>query len=372
MSEAVFNRIISECGRFSKNDIRPQALEADLDRDADFVKTIWQKSEALDIPALIIPETEGGVGYPEVSGALVLDVFASECAGTASIFANHFCACTLLPLMDNGSKKRYSSSLIPGDDGAVRMAAVVFTPELEQSELVMKEKDGGFLLNGVSQLVGNAGIADIFLVFVKENDSEDVTCLLVESNAPGISFSEDAYLPGLKVNPFKKIKFDDVHIAPDAILGTRGKAEDMMIAARHAFRGYIAAMAMGAARSAYQKAYEYAGGRYQYGKMIIQHQEVQRMLGNMQMKISIGTAAYTRLFDESKLNLSFAKPEHSLVKVYCTDSALEIAIDAVQIHGGYGYMHEFGLEKIMRDVKTLQLLAGRNPHHLVEAVAQKL
>ena len=96
------------------------------------------------------------------------------------------------------------------------------------------------------------------------------------------------------------------------------------------------------------------------------------MLGNMLMKISVGTAAYTQLFDESKLNLSSAKPESSLVKVYCTDSALEIAVDAVQVHGGYGYMHEFGLEKIMRDVKTLQLLDGRNPHHLVEAIAQKV
>ena len=96
------------------------------------------------------------------------------------------------------------------------------------------------------------------------------------------------------------------------------------------------------------------------------------MLGNMLLKITTSSAAYSQLFNPPKLDLPFAAPVPALTKAYCTDAALEVAIDAVQIHGGYGYMHEYGLEKIMRDAKTLQLLDGSNPHHLVEAIARQV
>jgi alkylation response protein AidB-like acyl-CoA dehydrogenase len=373
MTEAIFNQIVRECVKFSKKEIAPFALEADLNHDTAFAKTVWRKSAALDIPALLIPEADGGVGYPDYSAALVLDTLASECAGIASMFAHHFCACTLLSLLDTAAKKQVLTALAPQNDGDLPLASVVFLPELDQSELVLEETSEGLRLNGFSPLSGNTALADLFLVFTTENSSEnDVTCLLIESKASGISFSEDALLPGLKVNSFQKIEFRDVHIPDEYVLGSRGKALKVMAEARNVFRGFIAAMATGAARRAYQKAFAYARERYQFGKMIINHQEMQRMLGNMLLRITTSTAAYSQLFNPPKLDLPFTAPVPSLTKAYCTDAALEVAIDAVQVHGGYGYMHEYGLEKIMRDVKTLQLLDGSNPHHLIETIARQI
>ncbi len=373
MTEAIFNQIVRECIKFSKKEIAPFALEADLNHDTAFARTIWQKSAALDIPALLFPETGGGVGYADYSGALVLDALASECVGVASMFAYHFCACVIISSLEAAAQKDALAAFTHQDDEALPLASVVFLPELEQSELVLEETSEGLKLSGFSPLNGNTTLADTFLVFTTENNSEnDVTCLLVDSKAPGITFSEDVSLPGLKVNPFQKIEFRDVVIPDELVLGPRGKALEKMNKARDTFRGFIAAMATGAARRAYQKAFAYARERYQFGKMIINHQEIQRMLGNMLLRITTSTATYSQLFNPPKLDLPFTAPVSSLTKAYCTDAALEVALDAVQVHGGYGYMHEYGLEKIMRDIKTLQLLDGRNPHHLVETIVRQI
>ena len=373
MPEAAFNQIIRECAKFSKNEIAPMALEADLNRDTAFAETIWRKSAELDIPSLLIPEAYDGIGYADYSGALVLDTLASECAGTALMFAYHFCACVLLSSLDAAAQKQGMAALAVRDDDTWPLASVVFPPELDPSELVLEETEEGLLLNGVSPLNGNTALADMFLVFAPEaGPGEDLTCLLVDRKAPGVAFSEDANLPGLKVSSFQKIEFRNIRLPAESVLGPRGKALKAMVKARDAFRGFIAAMATGTARRAFQKAFAYARERYQHGQMIVQHQEMQRMLGSMLLKINTSNAAYSQMFNPPKLELPFAAPVPALTKVYCTDAALEVALDAVQIHGGYGYMHEYGLEKIMRDVKTLQLLDGRNPHHLVEAIARQV
>jgi len=131
-------------------------------------------------------------------------------------------------------------------------------------------------------------------------------------------------------------------------------------------------MAMGTARSAYQKARAYATERFQFGKMIINHQEIQRLLGNMLAKLNVGTVLCTQLFAQESLNLRYSTPDISLAKTFCTDAALEIVLDAIQIHGGYGYMHEYGVEKIMRDNKVLQLMGGSSPLLHRQAIARNL
>jgi alkylation response protein AidB-like acyl-CoA dehydrogenase len=134
----------------------------------------------------------------------------------------------------------------------------------------------------------------------------------------------------------------------------------MMDRTSAAFNGFIAAVAMGTARSAYVKAYQYAQERYQFGKMIIEHHEIRRFLANMATKLNMGTAGYVRALSGETLESPLSDGAGGQAKIFCTDAALEIAIDAIQIHGGYGYMKETGLEKVMRDTKMLQLLGKSN------------
>ena len=132
----------------------------------------------------------------------------------------------------------------------------------------------------------------------------------------------------------------------------------MMDRTSAAFNGFIAAMAMGTARSAYIKAFQYAQERYQFGKMIIEHHEIRRFLANMMAKLNMGTAGYTQALSVDTLESPVLSRASDLAKIFCTDAALEIAIDAIQIHGGYGYTKDYPLERYLRDAKLTEIYEG--------------
>ena len=367
-----FNEIISECRRFAKKEIQPDALEMDLQPDFKWLRTIWEKSRTLDLPLLLIPESFNGAGYPEKSAALVLDILAMQCAGAASLFAGHFSACAALTtmkiqdIMPSGILKIVEADPLP-------LFSVIVPFDPDDSSLEIEKINGNYLLNGQSCLVLNSMVADYFLVFIKSNDDTDYSsCICISKDTPGLKICEKMRLPGLKINPFAKIKFTDVSVEPNMIIASDEPGEKIFAAAQKAYFGFIAAMAMGASRSAFLKALAYAKGRYQFGNYIIHHEEIQRMIGCMQMKLDMGTAGYLKVFDDATVSLPAFSSDSRLAKVYCTDAALEIVQDAIQVHGGYGYMHEYGLEKIMRDVKILQLMGGRNPVLQIQSIAQDL
>jgi acyl-CoA dehydrogenase len=368
-----FNAIISECRRFARNQIRPGVLDADLGLDTDWVKKIWKKSMALDLPVLSVPEIYDGAGYPDLCCAFVLDVLASECPGLASVFAYHYDACLLGMKGEDKQKEILFKSLTNNGDSSPSVFSVIFPSEDDEKRQRIIEKNGELYLSGESDLTGNTLYAQKFCVFAQDGDTEEgITCVIIDRNDNGISFDENAAITGLKVNPFMPVCFDDVKLNVDNVIGTRGKCSNVLEETRGTFFSFISAMAMGAVRSSWRKAFEYAEERYQFGKVIIHHQEIQRMLGNMMMKLKIGTSAYIQVFEDENPEIRYSQPEPSLTKAFCTDAALEIILDAIQIHGGYGYMHEYGLEKIMRDVKVLQVLGGKNPCHHIDAVRKEV
>ncbi len=365
--------IINECRNFLKNDVNPGVLEADLGEDTDWIKKIWKKSMGLDLPFLSVPEAYEGAGYSDATCALVLDALSSECSGLASVFAYHYTACLLGEKGNDAQKKSFFHSLIQTGNAPSPVYTVIFGAENDEERPCVSEENGELYLNGGSGLTGNTMFAEKIFVFARDGNSDkSITCILLNREEKGISFGENAKIPGLKVNPFVTVSFDHIRLTEEHIFGERGKGDGLLKEACNTFFSFISAMSMGAVRRSWQKAYEYAGERYQFGKEIIHHQEIQRMLGEMLMKLKTGTSAYMALFNDEDTGINYACPDASLTKAFCTDVALEIIIDAIQIHGGYGYMHEFGLEKIMRDVKVLQVLGGKNPCHHIEAISQKV
>ncbi len=357
-----YNEIIDVCRKFAGNEIRDKVQEADLESDTAWLKSIWTKSREIGLPGLIIPEEFNGVGQSELCCALALNVLASECAGFASVLTYHFAGCIALNNGKPSQKERFLAQLADIDISEPAIATVLFPSEMDENHLHIKESNGKLLLNGTSPLTGNAEHANLLCIFLEEDEEgEEITCLFLDKKTPGVSIGENAMLPGLKVNPFAPIVFQDAVIEDESIIGERGKGGNILGKTKNAFFGFIAAMATGAAGSAYEKAHAYAEERYQFGKIIINHQEIQRMLGNMLTKLNAGTAVFMQAFSDKSLNLSYLSQEASLAKAFCSDAALEIVIDAVQIHGGYGYMHEYGVEKIMRDCKVLQLIGGSSP-----------
>ena len=366
-----FDEILDACGKFAAREIVPGVLDADLNPNPEWLKTLRARSREVGLPGLLLPEELNGAGQPEACAALVLDALASACAGFASVLAFHLTVCSLA-LQAEERKRTPLLSLLARPDQA-SLAAVVLPAAGEENRIVACRDDGAVRIQGTSALSGSAEVADLFLVFARQEGHEEGTvCLVVDRACEGLSVGENAELPGLRVNAFAELAFDRVQLGPEDVLFEGPPAAQALAKAQRLLHSFVAAMSMGVSRAAFQKAYAYAGERYQFGKMIIRHQEIQRMLGEMLAKLQAGTAAYFHLFSGEKCGLPLSAANSGLVKAFCTDAALAIVTDAIQIHGGYGYMHEYGMEKRMRDAKVLQLLGGSGPWLEVEAIAQTL
>lgn len=366
-------QIISVCNDFCRNEVEPVALEMDAHYDPEKIKALWKKALEPGIPALLIPEEYGGAGLDALTAALVLDELAYGCTGVATLLAHHFAAClVLIEEASTPSRKELLPRLSGGLEGEPVLATFAY-PDTEDREgwPRLVETDGKLELSGSTGLVAGASLADRIVLFPKESNGSDVSCVVVNTRSKGVRVGEMEEMLGLHTVPFAPITFDKSAVAKKDIVAGKDKAEAIMQRTMMAFYGFVAAIAMGASRSGHMKAYQYAKQRYQFGKMIIEHHEMQRLLANMLSKINAGTAAYVQAFTGEALKSLATGGEGDLTKIFCTDAALEIAIDAIQVHGGIGYMKDTGVEKIMRDAKMLQLIGASNRFMEVDIVAKR-
>ena len=366
MEKGVGGIIHKVCRDFCNNEIEPVVLELDSHYDPERIKAIWAKSSELELPSMLIPEEYGGVGQDSLTAAQVLEELAFGCAGVATLFAHHLAAC--IPLIEAGGAQEELLRLIATSGEGEPVMATLAYPGLEEREDKprLEKSKGAFSLNGRAPLVTCAPLAD-YIVLVLEEDGK-ISLAVVDTRSKGVSVEESQEMLGLHTLPFCDVTFDRCELREADIIGGIGEASPVWQKTRAIFNGFIAAMAMGTARSAYVKAHQYAQERYQFGKMIIEHHEIRRFLANMMAKLNMGTAGYNRALSEEALESSLPGRSNDLAKIFCTDAALEIAIDAIQIHGGYGYMKETGLEKVMRDAKMLQLLGKSNRLMEIEIV----
>jgi alkylation response protein AidB-like acyl-CoA dehydrogenase len=358
MDRGVGGIIHKVCRDFRRKEIEPLALELDERYDPQRVKEIWSKSLELDLPSMLVPEELGGVGQSVLTAAQVLDEVAGACAGIAAIFACHLAAC--LPVIEAGRGGMQMLAALAGEDGKEPPMIALAFPE------VFEVPDGPRLaggadaltLEGTARLVPCASLADYMVLFAQ--DAGGITPVMVDMHATGVSMGEPEELLGLHTVPFSDVACEGCRIGAEQVLGERGAGEPALEKSLSALHGFLAAIAIGTARTAHAAACHYAQERFQFGKLLIEHQEIRRMLAVMVMKIDMGTAGYLQALAGERVDAGPTLGGCAQAKIFCTDAAQEIILDAIQIHGGYGYMKETGLEKVMRDVKMLQLLGVSN------------
>jgi alkylation response protein AidB-like acyl-CoA dehydrogenase len=357
-SESVSAIIHKVCRDFRRNEIEPVALELDESHDAEKVKAIWRKGSELDLPSMLVPEELGGAGQSVLTAAQVLGEIAGACPGIATMSAFHLAAC--LPVIENGRAGYGIVAALAGEEGKEpAMLTLAFPEAVEaQDRPRLVEKSGGLSLEGLAPLVCCASLAGHLVLFAE--DAGGVTAVMADLHAPGVSVGEKEELLGLHAVPFCDVAFESCELGEDGVVGERGSGAAMMERALAALRGFIAAIAMGAAGSAHAAAHSYALERFQFGKTLIEHHEIRRMLSGMVAKMEMGTAGYVQALSGDASDLDACGRACARAKVFCTDAALDIVLDSIQIHGGYGYMKETGLEKTMRDAKMLQLVGGSN------------
>ncbi len=375
-----WKQLLDVCSKFVTREVTPHVLEADQEYDVGFLRNSLRQLSEIGMLGILVPEELGGTGLEPLAASLSLDILSSGCSSIATALAYHLAA--QKALLEGGSeaqKKQWLKAVLDGESEANALSTCIFPdwdpPSREDKKGLALEKEDGFILDGKAGLVVGADLASALAVFVRPRGDlveGPVTCLMISADRKGIEIGERELFSGLKALPFHPVTFRKVKIVPEDILGKPQKGEGLLKDTRHLLHALIGATAIGLGRNAYSKALTYACERYQYGKTIAHHQEIQRMLGIMLTSLHAGTALYIQSLSGKSMNGILSAPGGDYAKVFCTNAVLDIVLDAIQIHGGYGYMQDYGVEKLMRDVKILQLLEGRNPVLQIDAARSEV
>ena len=335
------------------------------DHEGIFPWDVVKAMADVDIFGIYIPEEYGGLGYGIIEMCLAIEELSKVCAGISLAFA----ACVLgtFPILLFGNdeqKKKYLPDIAAGK----RLAAFGLTEASAGSDaLAMKttaKLEGDYyILNGTKQWISNGENAEIYSVIVKTNPkrgARGLSAFIVEKGTEGFSFGKHEDKMGIRASSTTELIFQDCKIPRENILGKEGIGTIIAINTLNYSRPGVGAQALGIAAGAFEDALSYSRERVQFGQAISSFQAIQHMLANMATEIEAARAllyATARTVDAGEKR--FAK-EAAMTKLYCSDVAMKVTVDALQIMGGYGYMREYPMEKRMRDAKITQIYEGAN------------
>jgi alkylation response protein AidB-like acyl-CoA dehydrogenase len=343
--------------------VAPRAAE--IDAKGEFP---WDMKELLakqDILAMPFPEEYGGLGSSELSILMVIEELAKACATTSLLL----CVQQLgsLPILLAGNeeqKKRFIPRLASGE----WLAAYALTEPGSGSDAgamrTRAERRGdSYVLNGLKHFITNAGIAHINTVFAITDPSagtRGISAFVVEGDRPGFHMGKIENKMGIRGSQTGELVFEDCEIPVENRLGEEGEGFKIALATLDRTRPGIAAQALGIAQGALDFAAQYSKQRVQFGRAIGENQGIQFLLADMDIKVE---AARRLIYHVGELMDSGAERfsrESAIAKTFASDIAMEVTNDAIQVLGGYGYMKEFPVERMMRDAKITQIYEGTN------------
>ncbi len=344
---------------------RIKPIRAQLDEEEIFPWEIMKDLAHSDLCGTIIPEEYGGLGLGAMENCLVLEALAAGCVGVATTYAASFLgAYPLLMYGADAQKSRYLPPLARGE----ALAAFALTEPQAGSDAgaiaATAVKDGDtYVLNGNKQWITNAGEAEFYTVIALTDRTKGVrgaSALLVEKSDPGISFGKKEQKMGIRASVTREVILEDCRIPADRLLGKEGLGFIITMKTLDLARPGAGALAVGLAQAALDEAASFAKERQQFGAPIFSFQAVQHLLADMATKLEAARAlvyAVARYIDSKPREYTKAA---AMAKLFPTDMAMEVTVDAVQVMGGHGYMREYPVEKMMRDAKILQIYEGTN------------
>jgi butyryl-CoA dehydrogenase len=338
---------------------------AELDEKHEFPRAILNEIAQADLFGIPMPEKFGGFGGGCLDIVLALEQFGRGCIGVGTAFAASFLG--IYPILIGGSEEMQQKYL-PDVATGRRFAAFGLTEANAGSDAsgiqTTAVLDGDhWVLNGTKQWITNGGEAEIYSVVAITDRSKGprgASMFVVEAGDPGFSCGPKEKKMGIRASSTTELIFKDCRIPKDRIIGRAGTGFITVMKTLDFSRPGIAALGVGLAQGALDEAARYAKQRVQFGKPIIAFQAVQHMLADMAIGIEAARALVynaSRHIDAHPKNMSKVS---SMCKVFATDVAMKVATDAVQVMGGYGYMCEYPVEKMMRDAKILQIYEGTN------------
>lgn len=342
-----------EVRRFMKNEVTP--LVQSPDKEKEFLWDVWRKMGKLGLLGMYIPESYGGAETDNVTAALAIEEISKAHTSLAFSVAPHNCFVghTIAQYGTEEQKRKY----LPGIASGERVGAGGWTEPCAGSDVhgiktVAVKKGDYYTINGSKTLITNAPIADLFVTLVLTNDSikpSGLTCFLFERGTPGISFGGEMEKMGVLGSPTGEIFFDDCKIPLANRLGEEDKGFFQLMETFEKGRILMAAMCVGTAMACLEVATKYAKGRRAFGQAVSNFQAIKFKIADMKSNIDAAhllTMRAAHLKDKGKS----VEMEAAIAKLFASEMSIKCAMDAVQIHGGYGFMKENMVERYMRDV----------------------
>ena len=340
-------------------------VRAELDEKNQFPREILQDIAKADLFSIFVPEEYGGLGGGCYEIVLALEELARGCVGVATSFAAS--ALGIFPVLFAGSEEQ-KQHYLPDIASGARWAAFGLTEANAGSDAsgirTTAVLDGDeWVLNGTKQWITNGGESEIYTIVAltdPHKGARGASIFIVEDGDPGFSYGKKEDKMGIRSSSTRELILKDCRIPKDRLVGRRGTGFITVMKTLDMSRPGIASLGIGLAQAAVDEAVTYAKQRVQFGRPIISFQAVQHILADMAIQLEAGRAlvyAAARHIDHHPKDMSKAS---SMCKVFATDMAMKVTTDAVQVLGGYGYMKEYPVEKMMRDAKILQIYDGTN------------
>lgn len=353
--------------QFMIKEIEPLAEE--IDREDEFPPGIWKKLGDLGFLGVTVPEEFGGSGFDLLTAVLVIEQIGRTCPALAVSYGAHanLCSDNLSRNGNREQKRKYLPGLCSGD----LVGCLALTEPNAGSDAVSirtnaRGEGNDFLLNGTKMFITNAPVGDVFLTYAKtapDRNAKGITAFVVEKNFPGVSVSRKLDKMGNRGSPTGEMVFEDCRVPAENVVGALNEGIKIMMGGLDVERAYYGGECLGIAEGAFELGLKYSGEREQFGEAICNFQMIKAKLADMYTEIEAARGlVYRAAVMADKAQRGGKGTEvHKLAAaaiLFAAETARRVSNHAVQIHGGYGYMLEFPVNRFYRDAKLYEIGAG--------------
>ncbi len=347
---------------FGEEQIAPHAL--DWEKQGDIPKNLWPRLAELGFGGLYVSEASGGSGLSRLDATLVFEALSMACPSVAAFLSIHnMCAAMVDNFGSDALKAKYLEKALTmetvfsyclTEPGSGSDAAALKTRAERTNE--------GYSVTGTKAFISGGGYSDAYIVMCRTGDAgpKGISAVIIDDATDGLSFGGLEDKMGWRAQPTRQVQLDNCNIPAGNLLGDEGAGFTYAMKGLNGGRLNIAACSLGAAQAAMNKTLDYMGERQAFGKPIDQFQALQFRLADMEIDLQAARVMLRQAAWKLDQNAPDAMRHCAMAKKFCTEAGSRIVNGCLQLHGGYGYLADYGIEKLVRDLRVHEILEGTN------------
>ncbi|MBK5947427.1 acyl-CoA dehydrogenase [Rhodobacter veldkampii DSM 11550] len=347
---------------FGQEHIAPFARQ--WEAEGSIPKALWPKLAELGLGGIYVSEEYGGSGLTRLDATLIFEALAMACPAVGSFLTIHnMCG----GMIDKFASPEVKARWLPALCSMEKVFSYCLTEPGSGSDAAAlrtraERTDAGYRLNGTKAFISGGGYSDVYVVMVRtgEDGPKGISTVIVEAGTPGLSFGGLEDKMGWRAQPTAQVQFDDCVTPLKNLIGQEGKGFSYAMAGLDGGRLNIAASALGGAQQALNLTLAYMGERKAFGRTLDQFQALQFRLAEQEVRLQSARIFLRQAAWKLDIGAPDATKFCAMAKMYVTDAAFDVANACLQLHGGYGYLADYGIEKLVRDLRVHQILEGTN------------